>query len=227
MSEEQTIWRNASDYYRKAESDDWMRGFWKPETVFRQLFDKLNRSVLLELAPGHGRHLARILHEGVSFGQYILVDFVDENVDFCLRRFPGAARGDREMKPLIFGMRNNGLDFQPLTSASVTGIFSYDAMVHFSPQTVASYLKDTARILVPGGKALYHHSNLWYEPDSDYRRNSGWRNTMSASLFASIAQENGLLVRSQYVLDWDAPRTDCLTLLEKPYACGGIIPCPE
>ena len=32
-------------------------------------------------------------------------------------------------------------------------------MVHFSADLVQAYLRDTARVLKPGGMALYHHSN--------------------------------------------------------------------
>lgn len=89
-------------------------------------------------------------------------------------------------------------------------------MVHFEQDVVLSYLGDAARVLVPGGRALFHHSNYTAAPGNAYHLNPHWRNFMSKELFASGAIGLGLRVLEQNVLQWgNVPALDCLTLLER------------
>ena len=115
-------------------------------------------------------------------------------------------------------VRNNGFDFHPVADASLSAIFCYDAMVHFGPDLVASYLKDTARVLEPGGMALYHHSNYMADdPTRHFGLNPHARNNMSATLFADLAKQAGLEVVDSIVFDWgDAVALDGLTLVRRP-----------
>lgn len=200
-------WHN-DPYYDRAEQDDWLHGFWdinNEKYPFRRLFGALNLEITVELATGHGRHAAQIADTCPAL---ILMDVVSENVAYCKGRFAGREN--------IVSVQNNGADFYPLPDASVTSVFSYDAMVHFEYDVVLSYVRDAARILKKGGRGLFHHSNYSEDPGGDHRTHPGGRNFMSQALFLHAARRSGLRIIESAIMDWDAPQTDCLTLFEKP-----------
>jgi SAM-dependent methyltransferase len=201
-------WRE-SIYYDTAESEESHWSFWRDEQPFERMFRTLDRRVLVELACGHGRHTAYLLRQPAyaDAGKIHLMDVNEENAEFCRTRFAGI--------PVVAIHRNSGHDFRPLGDNQATGIFCYDAMVHFEYDTVISYIKDAFRVLAPGGKALFHHSNYDKAPGNIYRDNPDWRNFMSKALFAHVAMRSGFKVLEQVVLDWTTPETDCVTLLEK------------
>ena len=144
-----------SPYYDDAER--WLYLFWNENTSFRQLFDRLKLARVVELACGHGRHAEQIASRAESLS---LFDIFESNLDVCRKRL--AKFGN------IAYFKGDGGTFQPLGDNSQTAIFCYDAMVHFSPEIVKSYLIDTARILEPGGMALFHHSNNYKASLDEY-----------------------------------------------------------
>jgi hypothetical protein len=80
----------AAGYYDKAEQGEWVDVFWGSGTEFRRLFETLDRRVLIDLACGHGRHSARLLHDAglkESIEKLHLLDINAENVKFCRERF--------------------------------------------------------------------------------------------------------------------------------------------
>jgi ubiquinone/menaquinone biosynthesis C-methylase UbiE len=93
-------------------------------------------------------------------------------------------------------------------------------MVHFDATLIEAYLREFARVLKPGGKALIHHSNYSAnEPPVPFQRNPHWRNHMSAELFHAMALQANLTVLEQKVIDWhDAPSLDCVSILQRPEA---------
>jgi hypothetical protein len=85
-----------------------------------------------------------------------------------------------------------------------------------------SYLnkKEANRILVNGGKILFHHSNADFSPELQYVKKPHSRNFMSADIFAYLAMRNGFMVLSQDVFSWGGgenlyPDIDCLSLCRK------------
>lgn len=198
---------HADPYYDRAEQEDWMRAFWgtgNPQRPFRRLFGELNLAVTGELACGHGRHAQQIYKEAPAL---VLIDVVPENVAYCRERFKDS--------PNVACMQNDGATFRPLPDEFLTAMYCYDAMVHFECDVVLSYIRDAVRVLRPGGRALFHHSNLHAFPGRDHRKNPGGRNFMSQELFVHTAQRAGFTILESVTFDWDAPHTDCLTLLEK------------
>lgn len=199
----------ANFYYDTAEKG--VDVFWHPESNFRQLFERLNTSTLVELACGHGRHTAYILNHSEftnKIERIYLLDINDENVSFCNNRF----KDDK----LTHVQINNGYDFQQIESDSVTSIFCYDAMVHFEYDAVQNYVKDAFRILIPGGQALLHHSNYDKSPGTYNSSNPCGRNFMSKNLFAHIAIRAGFEIREQLIMHWgDFRNIDCLSLIQK------------
>jgi SAM-dependent methyltransferase len=198
-------------YYDRAEAHDWLDTFWSSRSAFRVLFSKLDTRVLLELACGHGRHTEHILstpelRHGVE--SIYLMDINEENIQFCKDRFVDNA--------LTHPLMNSGWDFQPLGSGSLTAIFCYDAMVHFEYDAVQSYIEDAYRVLIPGGKALLHHSNYDRAPGGLNSFNPHHRNFMTKNLFAHLAVRAGFEICEQLIIHWgDFRNLDCISLIEK------------
>ena len=72
-------------------------------------------------------------------------------------------------------------------------------------------------MLVPGGRALFHHSNYDRGPGKLWSENPHLRNFMSRALFEHVAVRAGLKVLDACVIDWsDVPDLDALTLVAKP-----------
>ncbi|WP_082575427.1 MULTISPECIES: class I SAM-dependent methyltransferase [unclassified Lysobacter] len=192
-----------SQYY--ADAERWTFMFWNSDHLFRPYFDRLDLDNVVELACGHGRHSEMV---APMARQLTLMDIHEENLEVCRRRM--------ERFEGVQVIRNNGYDFQPLEAESATAIFCYDAMVHFSPDLVASYLRDSARILKSGGMALFHHSNYDADPSQHYGMNPHARNKMTMETFHRYAAEAGLEVVQSTTLDWgDARDLDGLTLVRK------------
>ncbi len=204
---EASVWAN-SGYYEVAEQ--WMHVFWSEDSDFRTLFGQLDLTTVLELACGHGRHSEYILkHYASAIGNMICMDVNDSNIEFCKERLK-----DRKNVKVI---KNNGIDFYPINDNSVSSIFCYDAMVHFHKDVVASYLKDTYRVLKPGGKALYHHSNFSKSLHTHFGQNPHARAFMTQELFKEMCHQAGLEILQQKVIHWGNEKDlDCISLLGKP-----------
>lgn len=195
-------WKESAYY---ADAERWTFIFWDPEHPFRRWFDRLDLRNTLELACGHGRHAERA---APIAGELTLLDIHEANLDACRKRLAGFDN--------VRYILNGGFDFQPVPDASLTAIYCYDAMVHFSPDLVAAYLQDARRVLAPGGMALLHHSNYEADPAQHYGMNPQARNRMTLGMFRELAERAGLEVVEQKPVDWAAiPGLDGLTLLRK------------
>jgi len=196
-------WRDSA-YYGEAER--WTPYFWNGAMPFRRYFDQLDLDVVIDLAAGYGRHAEMA---APLCRHLILMDVIAHNLKICRVRL--AKRQN------ISYLANNGYDFQPLPAAAISAIYCYDAMVHFSPEIVAAYLADSARVLRPGGRALFHHSNYDGPPAAHYGQNPHARNHMTAARFAGLAAQAGLAVLESELIPWGGlPELDGITLLERP-----------
>lgn len=201
-------WKN-SCYYEDAEKPGNIDTFWGKKSIFYQHFSSLDATHIVEIACGHGRHLAMYREKTASV---TLVDVNKENIDFCKQRFSGIAG--------IAYVINNGVDLRPIENNSKTAVFSYDSMVHFEVADIFSYLLDINRVLFPGGRALLHHSNYTGSPGRMWGSNPHARNFMSADLFAHCAIKAGLDVVAQSLITWGDGKDrfhnlDCVTLCQK------------
>ena len=137
------------------------------------------------------------------------MDVVAENIEACRQRLN--AYGNIEYHVI------GGSGFEPLADGSVSAIFCYDAMVHFSADIIEAYLVDARRVLRPDGRALFHHSNLDAPPDRHFGLNPHARNSMTQARFAALAEKAGLAVLDQHILKWGGVEDlDCITLVERP-----------
>jgi SAM-dependent methyltransferase len=190
-----------SPYY--ADAEQWTFIFWDEDGPFRRLFERLDLSSTLELACGHGRHAEQM---AARASRLTLMDIHENNLEVCRNRL--------SMHEHVTCIRNNGYDFRPVAERSLTAIFCYDAMVHFSADLVESYLNDVKRVLAPGGSALLHHSNYAAPENRPYGQNPHARNHMTFDLFKTFAASAGLAVEDSEVVDWGGVKSlDRLTLL--------------
>jgi ubiquinone/menaquinone biosynthesis C-methylase UbiE len=157
----------------------------------------------VDLAAGHGRNSVKL----VTLANYLtIVDIQSGNINVCKQRFSGHKN--------VYFIVNSGFDMRPLSDNAVTLVYCFDAMVHFDSDVVRAYLRDTRRVLLPGGRGFFHHSN--YSGGHDWRRNPGARNFMTKELFAHYAIKEELRILSQRVINWGGHvDLDCLTLLER------------
>jgi ubiquinone/menaquinone biosynthesis C-methylase UbiE len=187
-------------YFQEAEAG--MQRQW--EDVIWPLIRDADFASVLELAPGHGRNTVRLLDHA---GQIDLVDVNAGCIDHCRGRFAGDAR-------VRFHV-NDGLTLSSIASDTVSFIYSWDAVVHFDREIVASYVREFARVLAPGGRGFIHHSNHGkIAPQSTWRDNPHWRSNMTRELFAHFCAGAGLEITSQRLLPWGDVE-DCLSLFRK------------
>lgn len=192
-------------YFELAERSDSLNIFWGKESLFNQMFQELDLTKVVELACGRGRHVQKYISDAKNI---ILVDILKKNIDYCKQRFSKVEK--------IQYYVNNGYDLSQIKSESCTSLFTYDAMVHFEMLDIFQYLKETKRILVKGGKALFHHSNNTENYKVTFSTGKHGRNYMSDQLFAYLANRAGLIVIEQHVVDWgEDENLDCITLVEK------------
>lgn len=197
-------WKS-SPYYNRAEQGmerQWTKMVWPFLTGEKE--GGIDFSTTVELAAGHGRNSAKLLP---LTDKLHLVDINVENISFLRERFG--------KEPKVEYHINNGYSLPFLADHTVSFIYCFDAMVHFDSDVVRSYLREFARILIPGGRAFAHHSNYIGNPGGDLHRNPAWRNFMSQELFAHYAAKEGLSIIRQKKVDWQWDRTfiDCFTLL--------------
>jgi SAM-dependent methyltransferase len=197
-------WKS-SPYYDGAEKRmerQWREMVWPFLTGLQEV--GIDFSTTVELAAGHGRNSAKLLPLA---GKLHLVDINSENVAFLRERFASDPKVEYHI--------NNGYSLPFIDVHKASFIYCFDAMVHFDSDVVRAYLREFARILVPGGHAFAHHSNYVGNPGGDPHRNPAWRNFMSQELFIHYACKEGLSVVRQKKIDWqwDGTFIDCFTLL--------------
>lgn len=194
-----------STYFEKAETEASQNVFWGENSEFNRMFRLLDLDETVELACGRGRHVPHYINQA---GHIILVDILDSNIDYCKERFKNQDK--------ISYYVNNGYDLKQIVDSSCTALFTYDSMVHFESIDIYYYLLETSRILVKGGRALFHHSNNHKDYQASFQNAVHGRNYMSASLFAHFADRAGLKVLQQITIDWGKERNlDAITLVEK------------
>ncbi len=193
-------WSPGNPYFAEAEKV----GLWLWDNVIWPFIGDSDFSESLDLAAGHGRNSVFLLK---CAKRLTITDIQPGNLDACMYRFEGHDG--------ISYFVGNGYDFQPQADSSLTMVYCFDAMVHFDSDVVRSYLRDTLRVLKPGARAFFHHSN--YTGGHDWRTNPNSRNFMSKELFAHYALKEGLVVERQKVINWGhLVDSDCLTLVTKP-----------
>src|ERR1700728_1528012 len=183
-------WTPYNSYFADAEAG--MESLWKDLVL--PFIEGSEFSHTIDLAAGHGRNsvILSTLAERLT-----IMDIQPGNIEICKQRFSGRTG--------VEFVVNNGFDLRPVRDEDVTLVYCFDAMVHFDSDVIRSYLRDTFRVLVAGGRGFFHHSN--YTGGHDWRMNTGARNFMSKEMFAHYAIKEGLNILSQRVIDWSGEPT--------------------
>lgn len=164
-----------------------------------------NLKISIDFACGRGRNTRKLLDNGAE--HVFAVDVNHDNIEQINRRFPKG-----EVTPVL----NNGYDLATLDDQCCSLLYTWDAMVHFDLQLIASYLPEFFRVLIPGSVALIHHSNYSGSPGGDFRTNPHARNFMSSEIFRHLAIRAGFECVEQTIFGWGAnPGLDCLSVLRK------------
>ncbi len=207
LSENRAVWQE-SEYYAQAEP--FIKAQW--DVHIAPLVQGSDFTSTLDLAAGAGRN-SDLLKEMAK--ELWIVDINQTNIDRCKARFAGYT-GPCQMKYAV----NDGTSLPMIPTASITFVYSFDAMVHFDPQVIRQYVREFARIMKPGAKGFCHHSNYgsWApDPFSHWQSNPHWRSHMTASLFVQFCKEAGLEVTKQVIHGWGGMENlDCFSCFRKP-----------
>lgn len=162
-------------------------------------------SLVLDFACGRGRIAERFAD--IS-GGLICVDISRDAIEACRRRFAKLPN----VECLVSGDAS-----LPLSSNSITFLYSWDSMVHFNRSELDEYFVEFQRVLKSGGMGLIHHSNYaaLCANERPWQENPESRAFVSAEDVRRIAERHGLTVLKQQVIDWSLPNLDCITLVRK------------
>jgi SAM-dependent methyltransferase len=188
-------------------------------TIFPRIRQCLPAGTILEIAPGFGRW-TQYLKDYCE--ELWAVDKSTECIEACQQRFAS--------DPHVRCVLNDGRSLSMIPDGSVDFVFSFDSFVHPDREIIESYLRQLGTKLKIGGKGFIHHSNfgqyahslreqipeLIAKPlikakllDWAHHRNPG----MTAQLFRSLCEQNGLHCISQELVNWRGRRLiDCLSL---------------
>ncbi|BBT80996.1 SAM-dependent methyltransferase [Aeromonas sp. YN13HZO-058] len=195
-------------YYKSAElaAQDQYKKFIKP--ILEKLEGELDYSNVLDFACGEGR-IAELMQERCQHLQ--LIDASAKAVDVCRERFA---------KYQHVQVQCNAAGALPQADSSLSLVYSWDAMVHFSYKSLDFYLCEFSRVLQPHGYVIMHHSNL--AALNDHMRvfdvwslNVNGRSNMSKDDIPFIARHHGFSVVSQTVITWGVHNMDCISVLKK------------
>ncbi len=171
----------------------------------RRLIDEVMKphvsGVVLEIGPGAGRWSVELVELA---RELVVADISETCLQECRQRL-----GERVRFHLI---TDGSLSF--LDNDSVDSVWSYDVFVHINPADIETYLTEIARVLVPGGVAVIHHSGEYSEDDDT---ELSFRSHMTAPFFAHLVGNAGLELMSQ---DRDRPHKlgDVISVFRKPWA---------
>jgi ubiquinone/menaquinone biosynthesis C-methylase UbiE len=194
---EQRALYNAYDWSKQGE--EWtVSAEWKQGLIDEFLIPNVPEGgVVLEIGPGGGRW-TEILQRRA--GRLVLADVSDQALANCRERFRGCAN--------IEYLLGDGRTLR-VADSSLDAIWSYDVFVHVNPVNARSYVREFARILRPGSRAVIHH------PGSE--RHNPSRSDLTDAMMAAFCAEAGLDIvvqTSKFALGTN--RGDVLSLIQKP-----------
>ena len=187
--------------------------------ILPRIRDCLPADTILEIAPGFGRWTEYLRH----YCQHLwIVDRVAECIEACRQRF-----GD---DPRLEYYVNDGRSLAMVPDESVDFVFSFDSLVHPRREIVETYVAQLGKKLKVGAKGFIHHSNFGEYAQSFGERLPGALKkllvqakildrrrhrdpSMTADLFRTICEQNGLHCIQQELINWRSRRLiDCLSL---------------
>ena len=173
---------------------------------------------LLEIGAGGGRWTAALRPH---CRRLIAADTSPTMLALLRRRFAG--------NDGVEYLHLDGQGLAPLADASVDAVFSFDVFVHLSHWDVFNYLREIARVLRPGGRAVIHHGHVLSElgwanflSELPYTVNRhipfGNFSVMTPGLMQALAERAGLAVEACRT---DVVPRDAIALLRKARPASG------
>jgi SAM-dependent methyltransferase len=227
-----SMWESEYDWSQGGE--EWSKPWGGTQNVWEYVIlprikTFLPAHTIVEIGPGFGRW-TQFLKDHCE--RLIAVDLSSTCVDSCRRRFQAFAN--------VTVLQNDGRSIPVAENASVDFVFSFDSLVHADAETLRSYLRELARVLVPRGSAFIHHSNFgqyrmvlaiagkvpgWVlrtARKAELLPNSHWRDAgVSARWLASACRQSGLAPVRQELVNWlnrPAYLLDCFTTVARSSA---------
>ncbi len=175
-----------SIYYNKAEKN------LNDLEIYHKYYENLNnQSVIVDLACGRGRNTRHFFAQR-KYKSIYLIDYNSHAIKYCKKKLKN--------KSNIFYHVNDGLTIN-LPSNFVTHVHCFDSAVHFSRDTIISYIKEIVRILKKGGQCLLHHSNLGNKASKNIYVNRDWRSNVSKKFVENELKKYNVNYK-QILIDW-------------------------
>jgi len=188
-------------------------------TIFPRIYECLPAGRILEIAPGFGRWTHYLKY---YCNELWAVDKSSACIEACQQRFASVSH--------VRCVLNDGRSLSMIPDLSLDFVFSFDSFVHPDRDIIEVYLRQLRAKLKIGGKGFIHHSNFGEYANSPrerlpevlakplikakildwaHHRNPG----MTAEVFRSLCEQNGLHCISQELVNWRGRRLiDCLSL---------------
>jgi SAM-dependent methyltransferase len=202
--DEQRFWNNPEIWTEAGH--EWSVGFGTSDELWNNhLFDyckPFRGTNILEIAPGFGRmtQYLSILAEELTV--------VDLNPT-CIENTKKLL-GHHVHEYFV----NDGKSLSDVKSSSKDFVFSYDSFVHMHANVIEEYVKEIARVLVPGGYGFIHHSWLSQGQEESFKNLAG-RSNMSPEQFKVFVEYNGMEIVSQKEFHFPTI-VDCISYFRKP-----------
>ncbi|MCP4204624.1 MAG: class I SAM-dependent methyltransferase [bacterium] len=157
LTPERSLWQDPNEpishYYR------WI---WEYLAYLPLLCDVERHSSILEIGCSHGRTSRGLLQYLRSPGRYFGFDVDREQIDEAVRRITAIAPNFRYSHVDIYNRHYNpggsipASEFAfPHDGSTFDCVYAASVFTHLLPDEVTNYLRQTARVLKPGGKALF------------------------------------------------------------------------
>lgn len=203
--DEQRHW-NREDAWSN-DGHEWSTGFGGTDNIWNNfIFDKIKEfrnKRILEIAPGRGRMTQYL---SVLASKLQIVDLNESCIEYTRNK----------LKHHVDSYFVNDGKSLPVPNETQDLVFSYDSFVHMHKNVVEDYIKEISRVLVPGGKAFIHHSNLVQGTEFSFQ-NVGGRANMDITTFSNIVEENGMFIVSQEVFKMNDQVNDIISVFMKPF----------
>lgn len=136
-------------------------------------------AAVVEIGPGAGRWTGEILNRCSA---YRGLDISATCVEVCQGKFG--------QNPKFQIGLTDGRSLTGVPDAWADVVWSFDVFVHINSIDVEAYLKEIARALKPGGRAVLHHGSVGGE-------RGGWRSDLTTARLNELAARHGLQVVAQ------------------------------
>src|SRR5438034_3825348 len=127
-------------------------------TILQRIKSYIPANRILEIACGYGRWTQYLKDLCKNL---IVIDISWECIQACKQRFPECSHIEYHV--------NDGTTLDMISDSCVDFVFSFDSLVHADESVMNAYICQLQRILINGGVAFIHHSNLG-EYDGTYSR---------------------------------------------------------